>query len=79
MSFSGTLKGLELARYILHKLKDDKDFNIDTIKTEFDNNEKFVKSILEFLKEIEWISEDENGKYSLTSDGHKNCFDDLRF
>ena len=79
MSFSGTLKGLDLARYILQRLNKEENFDVDSIAKEFDNNKKFVISILHFLKEVEWISEDENGKYRLTSQGHQNCLDHLRF
>ena len=72
------LKGLELARYVLHKLHHENS-NMISIAKEFDGNERFVASILDFLKEIDWISEDENGIYRLTSEGHKNCLDSLRF
>ena len=72
------LKGLELARYVLHKLQNENS-NMISIAKEFDGNERFVASILDFLKEIDWISEDENGIYRLTSEGHKNCLDSLRF
>ena len=72
------LKGLELAKYVLHKLHSE-NFDLKSIATEFDGNKRFVESIMEFLKEIQWISEDENGIYMLTSEGHKNCLDNLRF
>ena len=75
----GRLKGLQLARYVLHRLKQDEDFDIKLLYKEFDNDERFVKSILDFLKEIEWISEDTTGKYSLTKQGHVNCLDGLNF
>ena len=70
---------MDLARYILQRLKKEENFDVDSIAKEFDNNKKFVKSMLDFLKELEWISEDENGKYRLTSQGHQNCLDHLRF
>lgn len=73
------LKGLDLARYILQKLKDDKRFDINSVSKEFDKDEHFVKSILAFLKEVEWISEDQNGTFSLTLEGQKNCLENLRF
>ena len=44
------LKGLDLARYILQKLKHDKNFYINSVSKEFDNDEHFVKSILTFLR-----------------------------
>lgn len=74
----GRLKGLDLARYVLHRLHYE-NFDLKSIAKEFDGNEKFVKSIVNFLKEIEWVSEDENGIYRLTSEGHTNCLDKLRF
>ena len=66
---------MELAKYVLHTLKEDENFDMNSIVKEFDNDEKFVKSIFEFLKEIKWISEDENGKYNITLEGHRNCLD----
>ncbi|MGB9168158.1 MAG: hypothetical protein WCB31_04435 [Nitrososphaeraceae archaeon] len=76
---SPELKSLDLAQYILHRIKHEENFNVDCIAKEFDNDEKFVKSMLDFLKELEWISEDQNGKYSLTSQGQENSLCYLRF
>jgi len=70
---------MDLAQYILHRIKHEENFNVDSIKKEFDNDEKFVKSMLDFLKELEWISEDQNGKYSMTSKGQENSLCYLRF
>ena len=67
-----------MARHILRKLKNN-EFEIDTIKKDYDNNEKFVMSILEFLIQVEWIREDQNCGYILTPEGEKNCLESLRF
>ena len=77
-SRSNRLKGLDLARHILRKLKNN-DFDINSIKNDYDDNEKFVISIIEFLKQVEWIKQDEDGKYRLTLEGQKNCLENLRF
>jgi hypothetical protein len=53
--------------------------NISLLSNLTDSNEKFVGSIIEFLKEMEWLSEDENGKYITTQEGLKNNLDNLRF
>jgi len=72
-------KSLDLAQYILHRIKHGENFNVDSIKKEFDNDVKFVKSMLDFLKELEWITEDQNGKYSMTSQGQENSLCHLKF
>jgi Mn-dependent DtxR family transcriptional regulator len=76
---SPELKSLDLAQYILHRIKHEENFNVNSIAKEFDNDEKFVKSMLDFLKELEWITEDQNRKYSLTSQGKENSLCYLRF
>ncbi|HJS64142.1 MAG TPA: hypothetical protein VJ767_04715 [Nitrososphaeraceae archaeon] len=53
--------------------------NIIHILKQCDNDEKFVLSIIEFLREMEWLSEDENGKYITTQEGLKNNLDNLIF
>ena len=75
----GRLKGLDLGRYILHNLKETENFDVNRVVKEFDDDENFVKSILDVLKEMEWINEDQNGSYSLTSLEHTTCLDNLRF
>lgn len=67
------LGGLNLAKDILKEIKHNKDYlDIRLVSKQFDNNEKFVLSIIEFLKDMEWLSEDENGKYITTQEGLKN-------
>ena len=41
----GKLKGLELARHVLHRLKQEEEFNIKLLSKDFDNDERFAKSI----------------------------------
>ena len=53
--------------------------DIRLVSKQFDNNEKFVLSIIEFLKDMEWLSEDENGKYISTKKGLKNNLGNLIF
>jgi predicted transcriptional regulator len=60
------LKGLSLAIHTLNHLNDNQHFDIKKIANEFDHNEKFVLSVIEFLKDIKWLIQDENGKYSIT-------------
>ena len=53
--------------YTLNQLDDKKqDFDIRHIANKFDEDEKFVVSVIEFLKDIKWLIRDENGKYSIT-------------
>jgi len=74
------LGSLNLARYILKEIKENENcLNISHISKQYDNNKKFVLSIIEFLKEMEWLSEDENGKYITTQEGSRNNLDNLIF
>lgn len=52
---------------------------ISLISKEFDDNDKFVRSVLEFLKEIGWVSENETGQYKITLEGLKNSLDIYNF
>ena len=60
------LKGLSLAIHTLNQLNDNQHFNLKNIANEFDHSEKFVLSVIEFLKDIEWLIQDKNGKYIVT-------------
>ena len=71
--------GLGLAKYILRELKNNKIPDINFGINQFGDNIKFVKSILEFLKEMEWISLDKQGEYRITEAGCKNPLDNLKF
>jgi len=67
IQYTERLKGLSLAMRTLNLLNDEKqDFDITNIANEFDQTEKFVLSVIEFLKDIKWLIQDENGKYSIT-------------
>ena len=53
--------------HTLNLLNDEKqDFDITNIANEFDQTEKFVLSVIEFLKDIKWLIQDKDGKYSIT-------------
>ena len=74
------LGSLNLARDILKEIKNNGNYlDIRLVSKQFDNNEKFVLSIIEFLKNMQWLSEDENGKYIRTKEGLKNNLDNLIF
>lgn len=77
-NYSTRVGGLELARHILRKIKENnQNFTVDSVSKEY-KNKKFVYSITDFLKEIKWVSVDKNGKYIVTPEG-LNSIDDLRF
>ena len=69
------LSGLELAIYVMKKL------TIDHLKIEdlahhnFDGNKKFVLAVVDFLRDIDWIEEDEKlvGDYIMTEKGRREC------
>ena len=67
IQYTERLKGLSLAMRTLNLLNDEKqDFDITNIANEFDQTEKFVLSVIEFLKDIKWLIQDKDGKYSIT-------------
>ena len=67
VQYTERLKGLSLAMHTLNLLNDEKqDFDITNIANEFDQTEKFVLSVIEFLKDIKWLIQDKDGKYSIT-------------
>jgi hypothetical protein len=60
VQYSERLKELELA---IHTLSDDtQNFGRIYIINNDNRNKKFILSIIEFLKEIGWLVQDENGK-----------------
>jgi hypothetical protein len=59
------LSGLELAEYILKSLTED-GYTTEKLTQEFDGNEKYVLSLLDFLKGLQWMKEDLGGKYLIT-------------
>ena len=68
-----------LARYILRELNNNRIVNVNLGSKQFDNNKKFVQSIVEFLKDMGWLSVDKYGEYGITEDGRNNPLDNLRF
>ena len=60
------LNGLPLAIHILEQLDEDQYFDVTQIAKRFDNNEKFVRSVILFLKEINWLKESKEGKFAVT-------------
>jgi hypothetical protein len=69
---------LGLARYILRELNNNRIVNVNLGSKQFDNNKKFVQSIVEFLKDMGWLSVDKYGEYGITEDGSNNRLDNLR-
>lgn len=65
------LRGLSLAIYTLKQLTNNKYADIIDIASKYDHDEKFIMSVIEFLKDIGWLSQDENGKYIITEQGIK--------
>ena len=48
------------------QLDEDRYFDVTQIAKRFDNNEKFVRSVILFLKEINWLKESKDGKFAVT-------------
>ena len=65
MKHIASLSGLELAEYILKRLTED-GYTTEKLTQEFDGNEKYVLSLLDFLKDIRWMKEEYSGKYVIT-------------
>jgi len=65
---TNSLTGLELAKYVLLRLVNDHD-NIEKIAVDFDNDEKFVSGVVDFLIDVEWMMQDKNGEFKITGKG----------
>lgn len=66
------LRGLSLAIYTLKQLTNNHQYvDIIDIASKYDHDENFIMSVIEFLKDIGWLSQDENGKYIVTEQGIK--------
>jgi predicted transcriptional regulator len=65
------LRGLSLAIHTLKQLTNNHHSNIIDIASKYDHDENFVMSVIDFLKDIRWLSQDENGKYIVTEQGLK--------
>lgn len=71
--YSERFKELELAIHTLSN--NNKSPGISSIVNKGNHNKKFVLSIIEFLKEIGWLVQDENGKniHRYTTNTTKNA------
>jgi predicted transcriptional regulator of viral defense system len=63
--------GLELAKYILHRLVNDQ-HTIEEVAKDYDNDKRYILGIVDFLKEVGWIKREENGTYKITRRGKEN-------
>ena len=65
------LRGLSLAIHTLKQLTTNQGSNIIDIANKYDSDQNFLMSVIDFLKDIRWLSQDENGKYIVTEQGVK--------
>ena len=67
-TYASNLAGLELAKYVLMRLVDNS--SVEKLAEEFDKDVRFIKSILEYLKNIKWIEQNDiSGLYQITEVG----------
>ena len=59
------LTGLELAKYIMLKLVDNRE-SIEQVSENFDNDVRFINRVIDFLSDIKWIEEVHSGSYQMT-------------
>jgi hypothetical protein len=59
------LAGLELAKYILLRIVENKE-GIEQLAKDFDNDVRFITRVIEFLKDVGWIRQNSNGTYQMT-------------
>lgn len=57
------LSGLASARYILKRITNGD--SIQTLIEDFDNDRRFVSTIVSFLEDVEWLKQELNGTYTL--------------
>lgn len=62
------LTGIRLAKYVLNRLTNDHD-KIEMIAKDLDNDERFTLGIVNFLLDVDWVKQDSNGAYLITSKG----------
>jgi hypothetical protein len=62
------LTGIRLAKYVLQRITNDHD-KIEIIAKELDNDERFTLGIINFLLDVDWVKQDSNGAYIITSNG----------
>jgi hypothetical protein len=58
------LSGLASARYILKRVTIGD--SIQTLIEDFDNDRRFVLTIVSFLEDVEWLKQELNGTYTIT-------------
>jgi hypothetical protein len=58
------LSGLASARYILKRITIGD--SIQTLIEDFDNDRRFVLTIVSFLEDVEWLKQELNGTYTIT-------------
>jgi predicted transcriptional regulator len=59
------LTGLELAKYLMLRLVDNHE-SIEQLSQNFDNDVRFINRVVDFLKDIKWVEQDQNGLYQMT-------------
>ena len=57
------MRGLSLAIHTLKQLTNNQNADIIDIASKYNHDENFIMSVIEFLKDIRWLSQDENGRY----------------
>lgn len=57
-----------MAKYILLRLVDDLE-SIERVAEDFDNDQRFISGVVDFLKDIDWIKQDMKGAYRITTKG----------
>jgi len=43
--------------------------SIERVAEDFDNDQRFISEVVDFLKDIGWIKQDMNGAYRITTKG----------
>lgn len=57
-----------MAKYVLLRLVDDLE-SIERVAEDFDNDQRFISGVVDFLKDIGWIKQDMKGAYRITTKG----------
>jgi predicted transcriptional regulator len=65
------LSGLELAKHVLVRLVNDQE-SVEEIAESFDNDKGLISQVVEYLNNIRWIRQEENGTYKITTKGKNN-------
>ena len=59
------MTGLELAKYILLRLVYNNE-STEHLAEDFDNDVRFINSIIKFIKDVRWIKQDDIGRYQMS-------------